>query len=66
MPVEVAPRPDLGVAASDAKEFSILGQIENIAPRPACTAPPCRGCKRPCARGIGEEIPVVKIVPAKR
>lgn len=65
MPVEVAPRSDLGVAVSDAKEFAMPGQIENITPRPACTAPPCRGCKRPCARGFGDEAPLVKKVSTK-
>lgn len=65
MPVETAPRSGLGVIISDAKEFSMPGQIENITPRPPCTAPPCRGCKRPCARGIGEEVRSTKKVSAK-
>lgn len=67
MPVEIAPRPSLEGAVSDAKEFSMPGlEIENITPRPACTAPPCRGCKRPCAKDISEEIPLVRKVPAKK
>lgn len=66
MPVEIARRPGLEIA--DAKEFSMPGRIgiENTTPRPACTAPTCRGCKRPCARGIGEGLPPIKKVPAKK
>lgn len=64
MPIEVAPKSGLGEAVSDAKEFAMPGQIENITPRPACTAPPCRGCKRPCSRGF-EEAPLVKEISTK-
>lgn len=67
MPVEITPRSGFEVGVSDAKEFSMPGlEIENIIPRPACAAPPCRGCKRPCARGMGEELPLIKNVSTKK